>query len=391
MGNNQKKMILALGVLMMSLAGCGVLDLTGLSVEPAAPAPGSTAAPAPLMPSDTEPAAGLLDFEQNLVAIYEAVNPSVVFIDVSSQVEQAGLTDYGSGSGFVYDSEGHIITNNHVIDGADEIRVTFADGSVFPADLVGADVYSDLAVLKVDFTDGFSVAPLALGDSDSLKVGQFVIAIGNPFGLSGTMTTGIVSALGRTIPTQETAAGTFSNPLMIQTDTAINPGNSGGPLLDSGGRVIGVNSAIRTTDGNNTGVGFAIPVSTVKIIVPQLIADGEVAYPYMGIESNTAVSLADLALEYDLPTTSGVLIANVVPGGPADKAGLRGGTEIVSFRGYRSVLGGDIIVAIDGVPIHTFDELLGYLVTQKRAGEEVVVTIYRGTEMVDVILTLERR
>ncbi len=215
------------------------------------------------------------------------------------------------------------------MEGADTIWVTFSDGTLREAKVLGTDPYSDLAVLLVEDLPPGAV-PLELGDSDTLQVGQRVIAIGNPFGLQGTMTVGVVSALGRVLPTVTTATGgSFSNPEIIQTDAAINPGNSGGPLLDSQGRVVGVNTAIRTTTGGNMGVGFAVPVNTVKRIVPRLISEGTYHYPYLGIVSDNRFTLAQLASVLDLPVNYGVLVSSVEPGTPADRAGLRGGTQNV--------------------------------------------------------------
>jgi len=272
--------------------------------------------------------------------------------------------------------------------------VTFADGSVLPAEVVGRDVYSDLAVIRVNPPEGSELVTVELGDSDLLQVGQRVIAIGNPFGLTGTMTVGIISALGRNLDTTLSAqGGAFSNPMIIQTDAAINPGNSGGPLLDSRGRVIGVNTAIRSTTGTSMGVGFAVPVNTVKRIVPQLIEKGTVAYPYLGITSDSRFTLRELALEYDLPVTDGVLITEVIPGGSADRAGVRGGTQagIVTFRGAPVMLDGDILIAIDGYPIRNFDELIGYLVTSTDVGQEVELTIVRQGEILKLSTTLDAR
>jgi 2-alkenal reductase len=298
----------------------------------------------------------------------------------------------GQGSGFVIDPQGYIVTNWHVVVEADEIRVGFADGRVFDAEVVGLDQFSDIAVLKINPPADYPLTAVELGDSSTVRVGQRVIAIGNPFGLSGTMTVGIVSAVGRTIPTVRVdGTGVFSNPLIIQTDAAINPGNSGGPLLDSHGRVIGVNYAIRTETGTNTGIGFAVPVNTVRLVAPQLIASGEVAYPYLGISSQTAFSMYELAEEYDLPVYEGVLVGVVTEGGPADQAGIRGGTDEETYRSVSITLGGDIITAIDGVPLHNFDELLGYLVNNTTVGQTVILTIVREGQTMEVPVTLGER
>jgi S1-C subfamily serine protease len=330
------------------------------------------------------------EVDQLLANIYERANPAVVNIDVAGGSD---LTEFGSGSGFVIDQEGRIVTNNHVIDGADEIDVTFWDGTVATAKVIGADPYSDLALIQVTLDPG-KLSPLTLGDSDQVKVGQRVIAIGNPFGLVGTMTVGIVSGKGRTLPADSpTGVNTFSNPDIIQTDAAINPGNSGGPLLNSLGEVIGVNSAIRTDGTNraNSGVGFAVPVNTVKRVVQQLQDKGRVSYPYLGVSVDSHFTTGELAAALKLPVTKGVLIAAVIDGGPAERAGLRGGDQQVTVRGIPVRSGGDIITAIDGDPINSFDEMIAYLAAKKQVGQTVTVTIMRGSEALQVPLTLVER
>ena len=325
-----------------------------------------------------------------LTNLYQRVSPSVVFIKVFEDTSGV-LTMLGSGSGFVIDTEGHIVTNNHVVEQADSIQVTFSDGSVAPAELLGADPYSDLAVLRVDMPAD-RLFPVELGDSLALKVGQRVVAIGNPFGLQGTMTVGIISALARTLPAQVAeSAGYFSNPEIIQTDAAINPGNSGGPLLDSRGRVVGVNAAIRSTTDANSGVGFAVPVNTVKRIVPQLIEEGVYHYPYLGIYSNNLFTLAELADVLDLPVMHGILVSEVTAGGPADRAGLRGGRREVEHMGARVIAGGDIITAINGYGLQNFDELIAYLVRETEAGQEVTLTIIRDGKEMQIPVTLGER
>ncbi len=324
--------------------------------------------------------------------IYERANPAVVNIDVAGG---ADLTEFGSGSGFVIDTDGHIVTNNHVVEGADEIDVTFADGSVAVAKVIGRDTYSDLAVIKVDL-DASQLSPLTLGDSDRVKVGQRVIAIGNPFGLVGTMTVGIISGKGRTLPADSpTGNGTsFSNPDILQTDAAINPGNSGGPLLNSNGEVIGVNAAIRTDGTNraNSGVGFAIPSNTVKRVAAQLLKDGRVSYPYLGVSvDSNHFTTGELAAALKLPVKQGVLIASVVDGGPAERAGLKGGDRQVTVRGIPVRAGGDILVAIDGDAINSFDEMIAYLAAKKLVGQTVTVTVIRGGDSLQVPVTLDER
>ena len=332
--------------------------------------------------------------EALLINLYERVNPSVVNIDIAGRVGSA-LTEFGSGSGFVLDTEGHILTNNHVVEDADRIYVTFADDVVAEARLVGRDAASDLAVIQVAQRDDIVLHPVELGDSDQVKAGQRVVAIGNPFGLAGTMTVGIVSAVGRTLPgdTFESSAGRYSNPDIIQTDAQINPGNSGGPLLDSSGRVIGVNTAIRTDSDNraNSGVGFAVPVNTVKRIVPQLIATGRVAYPYLGITSDNHFTLAELSLELDLPVRRGVLVAEVVSDGPAAQAGLFGGSDDVTVRGLPVRTGGDIIISIDGDPIDSFDQMISYLFNRTQIGQVIRVAFIRDGQMLETNLTVGER
>jgi len=317
--------------------------------------------------------------------LYLRVNPAVVNITVSSEAG-GQLTELGSGSGFVVDKKGHIVTNNHVVAEATELEVTFSDGRVAMAQVVGADPYSDLAVIQVDVPDNW-LTPVEMGDSDTVKVGQRVVAIGNPFGLQGSMTLGIVSALGRTLPADQPDAqdtGFFQNPQIIQTDAAINPGNSGGPLLDIRGRVVGVNAAIRTDSGvrANSGVGFAIPVNTVKRIVPQLIEKGSAAYAYLGVTADNRFSIAELAVALKLPVDRGVLISGVTSNGPADQAGLRGGTGTTRLRGVQVTTGGDIITAIDGTPLRDFDDMITYLANRTQVGQTVTLTIIRdGKEM----------
>jgi len=368
-----------------SLACTGVALLSG-PASPNATQVGPTALPPEVLSqADAE--------DEVLVNLYQRVSPGVVNIEVSQKDTSGQLQDTALGSGFVYDAAGHIITNAHVEAQADELRVRFPDGIVLPAKPVGADQYADIAVLKVDPPAGYSLTPLELGDSSQLKVGARVVAIGNPFGLTNTMTLGIVSAIGRTLPGSVVTdtGSTFSNPQIIQIDAAINPGNSGGPLLDLHGRVIGVNVAIRTESGVNTGVGFAVPSNTVKRGVPQLISTGKVAYPYLGIATSSIFDLGELALAFNLPVSQGVLITSVQPGTAADKAGLRGSTRTDTLRGQQVALGGDIIVAVDGTPIHNFDELLGYLVANTSVGQRITVTIIRDGQKMDVPVTLDAR
>ncbi len=350
--------------------------------------------PSPLPPDLVQQA----DLEHLLIAnVYNRVSPAVVNIDVAVNIqEDHEPVDVGSGSGFVFNAEGYIITNSHVVRDADGIRVTFRDGYVTDAQLIGFDDFSDLAVIKVD-VDPSRLLPVEFGDSDALFVGERVIAIGNPFGLESSMTTGTISALGRTLPSGRLLnpnLDPYNNPSIIQVDAQINPGNSGGPLLDSYGKVVGVNTAIRTETGTFQGVGFAVPASTVLRVVPELIAEGEVHYSLLGISSLSpegGFSVAGLAEPLGLPVTSGVLIQEVVPNSPADRAGLRGGTREVTIRGRTFLVDGDIIVAINGEFVDTMDELVGYLVVNTRPGDEVMLTVVRGDETLEIPVTLGER
>ena len=360
------------------------------------PTPAAPQTPEPLvlvvtptpLPEETIAA---VDMEDSLlVNLYQRVNPAVVYIEVLVN-DGGALTPLGSGSGFVLDTEGRIVTNNHVVEQADALRVVFSDGGVADAQILGLDPYSDLAVIQVDIPPE-RLVPLELSDSSTLQVGQRVVAIGNPFGLEGTMTVGIVSALGRTLPAQVLqGTGRFSNPEIVQTDAAINPGNSGGPLLDIRGRVVGVNTAIRSLTGTNSGIGFAVPVNTVRRIVPALIEEGAYRYPYLGITYDTRFTMAELAGPLGLPVTHGALIDEVTPGTAASQAGLRGGNREVEVMGTTVNAGGDIIVAIDGYRLRDFDDLIAYLVRETEVGQEVTLTVIRDGEELGIPVTLGER
>ena len=317
--------------------------------------------------------------EQLLIHLYERVSPSVVYINVTLANGFGG----GTGSGFVLDTQGHIVTNNHVVEGADRILVHFVDDTAVEASLVGADPDNDLAVIRVDVPASL-LKPVELGDSAALRVGQRAIAVGNPFGFEQTMTTGIISALGRVV-LQDSG---FSLPKLIQTDAAINPGNSGGPLLDSQGRVIGVTTLIFSSSGSSAGVGFAVPVDTVKRVAPALIATGRFADPWLGI---TGLSLdAELAELLALPVTRGVLVRDVIPGGPSDKAALRASDEVIEVEGALLSTGGDIIVALDGAAVQDMDDLTTHL-SETTVGQTVALTIVREGEEQRIEVTLEER
>ena len=332
-----------------------------------------------------------------LTNLYERVNPSVVNIEiVSSFHSDSGIVD-SSGSGFVYDAAGHIVTNSHVVRDAQEILVTFSDGYVANANVVGVDDYSDLAVIEIE-PGNAALWPVTLGDSNTLKVGQRVIAIGNPFGLEGSMTAGIVSALGRSLPSAQLLDASYErydNPSIIQVDAAVNPGNSGGPLLNSSGEVIGINTAISTETGSFEGVAFAVPVNTLRRIVPQIIEGGQVRYSWLGIVTSTSnlpgISMAVLADELNLPVTYGVMIDSVQSASPAESAGLQGATDTRTVRGVQVTIGGDIVVAINGTIVRDIDDLVAYLVENTSPGDTVVLTIVRGDQTLDVNVTLGER
>jgi S1-C subfamily serine protease len=376
-----KRVFLVLSILMLSMLAC---QMTGISALPQAqptPAVRIDATP-PALPTPADAA----DVDTTLEALYVQVLPGVVSIQ----------TGQSEGSGFVFDGDGHVVTNQHVVEGTSEVEVAFASGFKAYGTVIGSDADADIAVIKVDApTD--QIYPLAIGDSSTLNVGEQVVAIGNPFGLSGTMTLGIVSALGRTQTSHidPESGGRYSTADIIQTDAAINPGNSGGPLFNLKGEVVGINQSIRTeafngTTGNavNSGVGFSISINLVKRIVPYLIRDGKYEYPYLGISSADDLNLAAVEA-LGLNTYTGAYVTQVTPGGPADQAGIRGGSEPTNQGNLQA--GGDVITAIDGQPVVTFDDLLGYLTTHKSPGDTVVLTVLREGQTMDVTVTLGTR
>ena len=330
---------------------------------------------------------------QMLINLYGRVNPSVVNIEIVSRVHATSDIIDSSGSGFVLDLDGHIGTNAHVVRDAEEILVTFYDGYVSNAKLVGYDDYSDLAVIQVDSAHA-PLVPVQLGDSNELQVGQRVITIGNPFGLDGSMTVGIISALGRTLPSAQLLDPTYqqyNNPSIIQIDASVNPGNSGGPLLDSYGHVVGINTAIRTDTGTFEGIAFAVPINTAKRVMPQIINNGTVEYSWLGISSpdtSGGLSVAALADQLGFPVHNGVLISEVAPNSPAAHAGLRAGTETARVRGSDIPTNSDIIVAINQQMIRDIDDLVAYLVENTSPGDKVVLTIVRDGQTLDLDVTL---
>lgn len=333
------------------------------------------------IPSEMDQPTQLLDV--SLEDLYDRVASGVVSIQVV--IQQNGNIGGGSGSGFVLDHEGHILTNNHVVSGATRVSVIYFDGIEARATIVGTDANSDLAVIKVDELPD-NVQPIALGDSDLVDVGEWVIAIGNPFGQQSSMTLGIVSAVGRTIPTGVTP---FSIPQVIQTDAAINPGNSGGPLLNLRGEVIGVNAQIAAnSSGVNSGVGFSIPSSIVRLVAPKLIEIGEYNWPWLGVEGSD-VSLAVMEAN-GLDTQMGAYINGVVEGGPAAVAGIQGSSGLESIDGLQIPVGGDVVVEADGAQISSFSDLL-VTVAFKQPGDVVELTILRNGVPIEIQVQLAMR
>jgi S1-C subfamily serine protease len=381
-------------VVALTVSGCGLsvgqLPILHL-VKSAEETPVPQVAPAPMaasLPSVAAADSTATDVETEiLTSVYQKVNPSVVNIQVTKQVQQPDVSgffgdsqpgdsyQYGEGSGFVYDAKGHIITNNHVVDGATKVQVTFYDDVALPATVVATDPGSDLAVIKVN-GDPSELHPVSLADSSQLEVGQRAIAIGNPFGLEGTLTAGIISALGRTLPASNTD---FVIPDIIQTDAAINPGNSGGPLLNERGEVIGVTTAIVPGSGPGgqgsfLGVGFAVPVNIVKRVVPALISDGHYDHPWLGISGVTLGP--DLARVMQLSVERGVLVVKVVGNSPADKAGLKGSDKTVTFEGQDVPAGGDVLT---------------YLTDDTQVSQEITLTVLRNGHQQQVKVTLDSR
>ncbi len=331
-----------------------------------------------------------------LTDLFEETQQSVVQVSGTTS-EDNPFFGTSLGSGFIYDNSGHIITNYHVIAGSnpDDISITFIDGTVYRASVIGTDQYSDLAVLRVeDDVPADKLMPLPLGNSSALLVGQEVVAIGNPFGLSGSMTEGIVSGLNRLIPVyqdpfSDVAAPAFSIPDVIQTDAAINPGNSGGPLLNMRGEVVGINSAIFSTTGGFAGVGFAVPSNTIAKIAPILIERGAFQHPWLGVSGIDMTP--EIAEAMGLGEPRGFLVIEAAPGGPADAAGVQGGNTPVQLAGREIVLGGDVILAIDDRDVRKIDDVLGYLQQATEVGETVTLTVWRNGQIMQIDVTLGAR
>jgi S1-C subfamily serine protease len=325
------------------------------------------------------------DTALTLPDLFQNVEKSVVQITDSNEID---LFESRLGSGFVYDDNGHIITNHHVVSGGgNRLDVTFQDGSVYRASLIGSDPSADIAVLYVKEVSKEKLLPLSLADSSKVRVGERVAAIGNPFGLSGSMSTGIVSGVGRQIPAQEDDG--FTIPDIIQTDAPINPGNSGGPLLNMRGEVIGINSAIFSTTGQFAGVGFAIPSKTIAQVVPSLITTGSYQHPWLGVAGMDMTP--GIASRLGLDEPRGFLVMDVVVGSPAEKAGIQRGEEDAVIDGISMKLGGDVILAIDNNTVRKIDDILAYVEIEKSVGDDLKLTILRGGQTMEVIATLSAR
>jgi len=353
---------------------------------------GSLAPPIAVPSQPARQATEILAIEAKVIGVFENAGPGVVNItnrSISYDFFMNVIPQEGSGSGFVYDQRGHIVTNFHVVEGADQLFVTFPEGTVVSATPVGVDPSNDLAVLKVEVSpDRLHVVPL--GDSEDLQVGRFLVAIGNPFGLDNTLTTGVVSSLGRII---QSPTGRFIGEI-IQTDAAINPGNSGGPLLDLDGNIVGVNSMIYSPSRASAGIGFAIPINTVKRVVPELISQGRYRHPWLGVELwavSPAYAQALNQAGVSIPQEGGLLITSVVPRGPADRAGLRSGQRVLRLANVQIPVGGDVMNTIDGESVRSAQDLNVLLETRKRVGETVTVGLLRDGRAMNIDVVLGER
>lgn len=388
-----------LGILLLIFGLVGCQSLVDVAATQAPPA--QTPVILPVDPSLPQIATALpqeiidiADAEHRLLNnIYERSAASVVNINVLSR-EEGVTADFRRGSGFVYDADGHIVTHARVVEGAQALEVTFNDGYITSARLLALDVYSDLAVLKVTVAPE-RLHPVIFSPTPTLRVGERAIAISNPFGLASSMQVGMVSGVGRQLPAAALlSASTFRNPSIIQVNVDVNIGNSGGPVLNSRAEVIGMLTAIRAESGVFSGMGFAIPISTIQRAVPELIADGEVNYAWLGISTlleEEGFSVAGLAETLRLPVDSGVLVDRVTADSPAARAGIQGGTRRAVARGIEVCAGGDIIVAVNGTFVNNMDELLSYLVVNTRPGDEIQLLVVREDETLEIPVQLEVR
>jgi S1-C subfamily serine protease len=381
---NKTKLYALTAFLALLLAGCQITAATNpIVLATNTPTVSTLPTLSPSTSNETQ--------QDRLVEIYKIYNPGVVSIHVSSAAGDS------LGSGIVYDKQGDIITNYHVVQDATDIEVDFPSGIKANGTVIGNDPDSDLAVIKVDVA-AEELTPLVLGNSDNVEVGQTVLAIGSPFGYENTLTSGIVSAIGRSMPSlhQSPSGGYFTTGDLIQTDAAINPGNSGGPLINLNGEVIGINRAIQVSSNTtisgepgNIGIGFAVPINLVKHIVPTLISDGHYDYPYLGLQTRDDLSLKELDA-LGLPAdTVGAYVVAVDPDGPAAKAGIRGGSQNTSVTGLPS--GGDVITAIDGMKVTNFSAFITYLIENKHPGDQVVITVLRDNNSIDITVTVAVR
>ena len=390
---------------------------TGASTQPASnaskgttssSASTSTGSSMAASPASTGGSDILAAYESALENVYATVSPQVVNITVLSPATSSDFQNipglngdsqsqtpqfsHALGSGFIWDTNGNIVTNNHVVEGATKIDVTFSDGTTVPATVVGTDPYSDLAVIKVDVSAD-KLHPVTIADSTQVKVGEIAIAIGNPYGFEGSMTVGNVSGLGRDLPSSQVdqnSGATYSIPDVIQTDASINPGNSGGVLVNDQGEVIGVTSAIESASGSSSGIGFAIPAEIVSKVVPSLISTGKYEHPYLGISGNNMSP--DIAQAMNLPAdTRGALVQQVAPGGPAEKAGLQSSATTVTINGSDGTVGGDIITAIDGQTVNSMSDIIAYLAIHTQVGQTVNLTVLRNGQTQTVEVTLGTR
>jgi S1-C subfamily serine protease len=368
-----------------------LLTATMLACQFSGLVPTITSVPTPTMsaPLPTAQTVDLANQQDKLAAVYQAVSPGVVTVQVTN----------GLGSGWVYSTDGYIVTNAHVVGTEKKVEVDFPNGNKVYGNVVGVDQNSDLAVIKVSVSAD-QIHPLSLGDSDSLKVGQIVAAIGDPLALDGTtMTSGVIAGLGRSgdSNTQVSGGGTYIAGDFIETDAKLNPGNSGGPLLDLNGKVIGVNRSIQTdpNSGAPSGLGYAISINVVKRVIPELIKNGKFAYPYMGLSflPSTITPNGGLTLELvnllGLKSTFGAYVVGVTSGSPADKAGLRAGTTPTSIQGLNS--GGDLVIAVDGQTVQGLSDLMHYIVVHKSPGDTITLTVLRGDQKLDIPMTLGTR
>ena len=385
-----KRILIGFTVLLLAALACQVGSAPIISSQPGAPQSSAPTQQAPLqVQAPNNPATQ----QDALETLYQQIIPGVVTVQVTLSQGSA------LGTGFVYDTQGHIVTNDHVVQGAqnNKVEVDFNSGLKTFGTVVGTDSDSDLAIIKVD-VPASQLHPLSIADSSALKIGQTVVAIGNPFGENGTMTVGVVSGLGRTVSSLHAVPGssgqTFTAGDFIQTDAAINAGNSGGPLLNLNGQVVGIvesdatNTSTPTGGPISSGVGFAVPADMLKRVAPLLISNGKVDYPYLGISFYPDLSL-DAIQALGLTQDTGAYVSNITAGSPADQAGIKAGTQATSIQGLNA--GGDLIIAIDGRPVMQFDDFLAYLIENKSPGDKVALTVLRGTQKQDITVTLGKR